>query len=179
FAEGRVFDQSQLDRLEQELRRQYFSAGKYAVDIKSTVTPLDSNRVAVSIQISEGRAARIRQINIVGNTVFDEDEILDEFELSTPTLFSFFTKSDQYSRQKLSGDLETLRSMYLDRGYVNFNIDSTQVSITPDKKDIYITINITEGEQYTISNVRLAGEMIVPEEELVPLISVERGSLFS
>ena len=179
FAEGRVFDQSQLDRLEQELRRQYFSAGKYAVDIKSTVTPLDSNRVGVSIEISEGRAARIRQINIVGNSVFSEKELLKEFELSPPTLFSFFTKSDQYSRQKLSGDLETLRSMYLDRGYVNFNIDSTQVSITPDKKDIYITINITEGEQYTISSVKLAGELIVPEQELVPLISVHRGSLFS
>jgi len=179
FAEGRVFDQSQLDRLEQELRRQYFSAGKYGVKIKSNVTPLDSNRVGVSIVVSEGKAARIKQINIVGNSAFDEDRLLKQFELTPPTMFSFFTKSDQYSRQKLSGDLEALRSWYLDHGYVNFNIDSTQVSITPDKKDIYITINIAEGEQYTISGVKLAGELILPEEELVPLISVRTGSLFS
>lgn len=179
FAEGRVFDQSQLDKLEQELRRQYFSAGKYAVSIKSTVTPLDNNRVGVDIKISEGKAARIKQINIVGNESFDESELLDEFELSPPTLFSFFSKADQYSRQKLSADLETLRSHYLDHGYVNFNIDSTQVSITPDKKDIYITINITEGQQYTISGVKLAGELIVPEDDLFKLISVRKGSLFS
>jgi outer membrane protein insertion porin family len=179
FAEGRVFDQSQLDRLEQELQRQYFSAGKYAVKIKSEVTPLDNNRVGVAIEISEGKAARIKQINIVGNHSYPEEELLDEFELTPPTLFSFFTKSDQYSREKLSGDLETLRSHYLDRGYVNFSIDSTQVSLTPDKKDIYITINITEGDQYTVSGVKLAGELIVPEEELFPLISVQQGGLFS
>ncbi len=179
FAEGRVFDQSQLDKLEKELRRQYFSRGKYAVRIESDVDPLSNNRVAVSINITEGKAARIRQINIVGNRAFDEDELLDEFELSPRTLFSFFTKKDQYSKQKLSGDLETLRSIYLDHGYVNFNIDSTQVSITPDKKDIYITINITEGEQYTVSGVKLAGELVLPEEELFKLVSVKRGGLFS
>ena len=179
FAEGRVFDQSQLDGLERELRRQYFSAGKYGVKIDSQVTPLANNRVAVTIDISEGKAARIKQINIVGNQSFKEDDLLDGFELSRPTLFSFFTKDDQYSRQKLSGDLETLRSFYLDRGYVNFSIDSTQVSITPDKKDIYITINITEGGQYTVSGVKLAGEFILPEEQLYYLISVTRGSLFS
>ena len=179
FAEGRVFDQSQLDRLEQELQRQYFSAGKYAVKIKSKITPMDNNRVGVAIDISEGKAARIKQINIVGNQSYDEDDLRDAFELTPPTLFSFFTKSDQYSREKLSGDLETLRSHYLDHGYVNFSIDSTQVSLTPDKKDIYITINITEGEQYTVSGVKLAGELIVPEEELFPLITVQDGGLFS
>ncbi|MDE0158105.1 MAG: outer membrane protein assembly factor BamA [Gammaproteobacteria bacterium] len=179
FAEGRVFDQSQLDGLERELRRQYFSAGKYAVNVNSEVTPLSSNRVAVSIDISEGKAARIKQINIVGNRSYREEDLLDDFELSEPTLLSFFTKDDQYSRQKLSGDLETLRSFYLDRGYVNFSIDSTQVSITPDKKDIYITINITEGGQYTVSGVKLAGEFILPEERLYNLISVTQGSLFS
>ena len=179
FAQGRVFDQSQLDGLERELRRQYFSAGKYAVTINSEVTPLSNNRVAVTIDISEGKAARIKQINIVGNQSYKEDDLLTDFELSRPTLFSFFTKDDQYSRQKLSGDLETLRSFYLDRGYVNFSIDSTQVSITPDKKDIYITINITEGGQYTVTGVKLAGEFILPEEQLYNLISVTRGSLFS
>lgn len=179
FAEGRVFDQSQLDKLEIELRRQYFSAGKYAVNIKSRVDPLSNNRVAVSITISEGKAARIKQINVVGNKAFDEDELLEDFELTGPTMLSFFTKSDQYSRQKLSGDLETLRSVYLDRGYVNFNIDSTQVTITPDKKDIYITINVTEGQQYTIAGVKLAGELILPEEDLFRQISVRKGGLFS
>lgn len=179
FAEGRVFDQSQLDGLERELRRQYFSAGKYAVKIDSQVTPLSDNRVAVSIDISEGKAAKIRQINIVGNHSFPEEDLLEEFELSQPTLFSFFTKDDQYSRQKLSGDLETLRSFYLDRGYVNFSIDSTQVSIPPDKKDIYITINITEGDQYVVSGVKLAGEFILPEERLARMITLSQDSLFS
>ena len=179
FAEGRVFDQSQLDGLERELRRQYFSAGKYALNINSEVTPLSNNRVAVSIEISEGKAARIKQINIVGNQSYREDDLLDEFELSKPGLLSFFTKDDQYSRQKLSGDLETLRSFYLDRGYVNFSIDSTQVSITPDKKDIYITINITEGGQYMVSGVKLAGEFILPEQQLYNLVSIAKGSLFS
>ena len=127
----------------------------------------------------KGRRRAIKQINIVGNRSYREQDLLDEFELSSPTLFSFFTKDDQYSRQKLSGDLEALRSYYLDRGYVNFSIDSTQVSITPDKKDIYITINITEGGQYTVSGVKLAGEFILPEERLYNLISVTRGSLFS
>ena len=179
FAVGRVFEQSQLEKLEKELRRQYYSAGKYGVDIDSTVTSLPNNRVAVAIEVAEGKAARIKQINIVGNTSYSESTLLDAFELSGPTLFSFFTKANQYSRQKLSADLETLRSHYLDHGFANFNIDSTQVSITPDKKDIYITINITEGEQYTIGSVRLAGEFILPEEDLFPLVVVNQGSLFS
>ncbi len=179
FAVGRVFDQSQLDRLERELQRQYFSAGKYAVKITSEITPLANNRVSVFIEVSEGKAAKIKQINIVGNKAYPEKRLLKDFELSGPTLFSFFSKKDQYSRQKLSGDLETLRSFYLDNGFINFSIDSTQVSITPDKKDIYVTINITEGEQYTIAAVRLAGELIVPEEDLFRLVSVRQGSLFS
>ena len=161
FAEGRVFNQKQLDGLKRELRRQYFSLGKYAVTINSTVTPLENNRVAVVIDISEGIAAKIRQINIVGNEVFSEKKLLKVFNLSTPTLFSFYTKIDQYSRQKLSADLESLRSYYLDHGYINFSVDSTQVSITPDKKDIYITINITEGAPFTISEIKLAGDLII------------------
>lgn len=179
FAEGRVFDKSQLDGLERELRRQYFSLGKYAVRIKSTVTELENNRVDVVIDISEGLPAKIRQINIVGNESFDEDDLLKQFKLSTPTLFSFFTKVDQYSKQKLSADLESLRSFYLDNGYVNFNIDSTQVSITPDKKDIYITVNVTEGEPFTVSRVELAGDLIIPEEDLFKQVRITRGDLFS
>jgi len=179
FAEGRVFDQSDLDRLERELRRQYFSAGKYAVKINSNVTPLANNRVSVSIDITEGSAAKIVKINIVGNKAFREKELLKLFELTSPTMISFFTKSDQYSRQKLSSDLENLRSFYLDNGYVNFNVDSTQVSITPDKNDIYITINLTEGVQYIVSGVKLAGDLILPEEQLFDLITVTQGKLFS
>jgi len=179
FAEGRVFNQAQLEKLEQELQRQYFSLGKYAVDIESTVTPIDNNRVAVVIDISEGIAAKIRQINIIGNEAFGEKKLLKLFKLSTPTLFSFFTKVDQYSRQKLSGDLESLRSFYLDNGYINFRIDSTQVSITPDKKDIYVTVNITEGEPFFISEVKLAGNLILLEEELIELVDVKKGELFS
>lgn len=179
FAEGRVFVQSQLDQTEQELQRQYYSFGKYAVKINSTVTKLDNNRVAILIEVSEGLAAKIKKINIVGNTVFKEKKLLKQFKLSTPTLFSFYTKNDQYSKQKLSGDLEALRSYYLDGGYLNFNIDSTQVSITPDKKDIYITINISEGEQYTVTDVKLAGDFILPEEDLFDLISINSGDLFS
>ncbi len=179
FAEGRVFEQSQLDQLERELRRQYFSQGKYGVRIKSEVISLDNNRVAVSIEVSEGKAARIKRLNIIGNKSFEEKKLLKEFELTGKTLISFFTKTDQYSRQKLSADLEALKSFYLDNGYVNFNIDSTQVSITPDKKDIYITINISEGAQYTISWVKLAGELILPEEELFKWVVVKQGNLFS
>lgn len=179
FAVGRTFDQSQLDTLEKELRRVYFSQGKYGISLNSTVTPLGNNRVSVDIELAEGKAARIKQINIVGNKSFDEKTLTKQFELKPPTLISFFTKSDQYSRQKLSGDLETLRSHYLDNGFINFNIESTQVSITPDKNDIYITINISEGEQFTVTGVKLAGELIVPEEELFNLVLVQQGSLFS
>jgi len=179
FAEGRVFNQSQLDKLEQELRRQYFSLGKYAVRIDSEVTPVENNRVNVTINISEGVAAKIRQINIVGNEAFDEDDLLNQFKLTTPTMISFFTKSDQYSREKLAADLESIRTYYLNNGYINFNIDSTQVSITPDKKDIYITVNITENEPYRISGLKLAGDLILPPEELFKLVDVRKGELFS
>ena len=179
FAEGRAFDRSQLEKLEQELTRQYNSLGKYAVRLESTVTELDNNRVAVTISVSEGVAAKIQKINVVGNTVFKEKKLLKNFKLSTTTLLSFYSKNDQYSRQKLSADLETLRSHYLNNGYINFNIDSTQVSITPDKKGIYITINITEGELFTVSEVRLTGDLILPEEELTGLIDVRQGDIFS
>lgn len=179
FAEGRVFDRSLLDKVEQELERQYFSRGKYGVKITTTVTPIERNRVGITIAVSEGRAARIKQISIVGNTVFDDEALLEEFQLSTPTLLSFYTGVDQYSKQKLSADLETLRSYYLDRGYINFNIDSTQVSITPDKQDIYVTINITEGDQYRVKEVRLAGDLVVEPTDLFPLVLLNPGDVFS
>lgn len=179
FAEGRAFDRSQLEKLEQELRRQYNSLGKYAVKIESTVTELDNNRVAVAIDVSEGVAAKIQKINIVGNTVFKEKKLLKLFKSTTPTLFSFFTKDDQYSRQKLTADIESLRSFYLNNGYINFNVDSSQVSITPDKKGIYITINITEGELFTVSEVNLTGKLILPEDDIFNLISVRGGDIFA
>ncbi|MGD8742391.1 MAG: outer membrane protein assembly factor BamA [Granulosicoccaceae bacterium] len=179
FAEGRVYDKSLLDKVEQELRRIYFSQGKYGVKIDKTITPLERNRVAITLDISEGVAARIHQINIVGNTTYADKDLLEEFELTTPTLFSFYTGTDQYSRQKLAADLERLRSFYLNRGYINFNVDSTQVTITPDRKDIYITINITEGERYAINKVKLAGEIVVPQEELFNLVEIRQGDHFS
>ncbi|MDQ7072324.1 MAG: outer membrane protein assembly factor BamA [Gammaproteobacteria bacterium] len=179
FAEGQVFQKAILDRVELELQRQYFSRGKYGIDISSDVTPLDRNRVAIRITMAEGVVATIGSINIVGNTVFDEDDLLDQFESTTGGLLSSFTKDNQYSRQKLSADLETLRSYYLDRGYVDFSVESTQVSITDDKKQMYITINIQEGPKYKIKEVRLAGNLIVPESELFDLVTIKKNAVFS
>jgi len=179
LAEGRTFDRSVLDRIQQELERQYFNQGKYAVNLTSTVTPLERNRVSIDINVVEGETALIKQINIVGNQAFEEEDLLDEFSLSTGGWFSRFTRDNQYSRPKLAGDLETLRSYYLDRGYINFKIDSTQVTITPDKKDIYVTINVSEGEVHTISDIRLAGELVTDAEEYFPLIHLRRGEPFA
>ncbi|EIJ44086.1 Beta-barrel assembly machine subunit BamA [Beggiatoa alba B18LD] len=179
FAEGRVFDKSTLERVKLELQRQYFSLGKYAVQIDTTVTPLDESRVAIDLKISEGVVAKIKQINIIGNKTYPDKALLSEMQLGTTGWLSFFTSNDQYSRQKLSADLEAIRSYYLDRGYINFTIDSTQVSITPDKKDVYITIAITEGEQYSISNIKLIGNLIVPESELTSKMTIKSGDVFS
>ena len=179
FAVGRVFTRSDFDRVKQEIQRYYFGTGRYAVDIETTVTPLERNRVGIRFDISEGLIARIKEIRIVGNVLYDEEELLDLFNLGTVGWFSWLSKRDQYSRQKLAADLEALRSFYLDRGYINFSIDSTQVSLTPDKKDVYITVNIDEGDQFVIRDIQLAGEFIVPEDELFELISVSRGEVFS
>jgi outer membrane protein insertion porin family len=179
LAEGSVFNRSLLERVEQELERQYFSRGKYGVKIETTVTPLERNRVGILIDVSEGVVAKIRQINIVGNTVYDDETLLDEFEQRTPNWLSFYTKDDQYSKQKLAADLETLRSWYQDRGYIKFNINSTQVSITADKKHIYITINVTEGEQYRVTEVRLSGDLVVEPERLFPSFRINAGDVYS
>ncbi len=179
LAEGKVFNRQVLDKVEQELRRQYFSRGKYGVKIDTDVTPLTRNRVGIRIVISEGRVAKIKQINIVGNHAFEEDDLLDEFELSTSNWLSFYTKDDQYSKQKLSADLERLRSYYLDRGYINFAIDSTQVAITPDKKEIYLTVNVREGEVFVLEKVKLAGNLVVDPEELIELVQIGPGEIFS
>jgi outer membrane protein insertion porin family len=179
FQEGRIFDRALLDQAEQELKRQYLTRGMYGVNITTTVTPVDRNRVAINFNINEGEVAKIKQINIVGHRAFSEKELVDLFTLRTPGWFTWYTKNDQYSRQKLQADLELLRSFYLNRGYMEFNIDSTQVSITPDRLDIYITVNITEGEIYTVSDVKLGGELLVPEEQLRALIAISAGEPFS
>lgn len=178
LAEGRVLDRAMLDKAEQELQRQYFNRGKYAVEIKSTLTPLERNRVAVQFDVVEGDSAKIRQINIVGNRDFKEKELLKEFSSTTPGWLTWYTKSDQYSKTRLAGDIEALRSFYLNRGYLEFNVDSTQVSISPDKQGIYITVNVTEGPQYTVSDVKLAGQMLVPEAELQKLVTIKPGEVF-
>ncbi len=179
LSEGRVFNSQIMDKVEQELRRQYYSHGKYGVVIKTDVAPLTRNRVGISIKISEGKVAKIKDINIVGNKVFDDKTLLGDFELSTTNLLSFYTKDDQYSKQKISADLERLRSYYLDRGYINFTIESTQIAITPNKKEIYITINVKEGDVFTLEKVKLAGNLVVDPEELVKLVQVGPGEIFS
>jgi outer membrane protein insertion porin family len=179
LSEGLIFDRSMLDKAEQEIKRQYLAQGKYGATVKAVVSPMERNRVAVRFDIEEGAVAKIKAINIVGNQVFDEDELRKQFALTTSNWMSWWSKDDQYSRQKLSADLEALRSFYMNQGYMDFSVDSTQVSITPDKRDIYITISLTEGEKYTVSDIKLAGEMLVPEEELKPLIAVNPGDTFN
>ena len=179
ISEGLIFDKSQLDRAEQEIKRQYLSTGKYGATVKTVVSPLERNRVAVRFEIEEGVVAKIRDINIVGNNAFTTDDLRAEFLLTTPNWMSWWNKDDQYSKQKLTADLETLKSFYMNQGYLEFSIDSTQVSISPEKQDIYITVNVTEGEKYTISDVKLAGELQVPEEELKPLIKIAKGDTFN
>ncbi len=179
LAEGEVYDQAVLDRLQQEMVRQYFSQGRYAVNVETRVTELERNRVRIAIIVDEGKVAEIRHINIVGNTVFEDEEITEEFESGIPPFWKFWSSEGQYSREKLSGDIEILRSWYLDRGYVDFNVESTQVSISPNKRDIYITANIVEGEVYSVEDVQLTGEMVIDESTLRRLIVVEPGEIFS
>ncbi len=178
-AESRIFDRSALDRAEQEFKRQYINRGYYAMQVTTTVTPQERNRVAVNFTVEEGDVAKIANINIVGAQAFSESALIKEMQLSTPGWFTWYTKNDQYSKQKLQADLETLRSFYTNRGYLEFLVDSTQVSITPDKEQIYITINFTEGPKYTIGDVRLAGELLLPEQELMRLILVRAGDVYS
>jgi outer membrane protein insertion porin family len=179
LSEGRIFDRGLLDKVEQELKRQYISRGKYAAQITTTATPLERNRVAVRFDIVEGDVAKIRQISIIGSKAFKESDLLSQFKLRTPGLMTWYTKDDQYSKQKLSGDIEALKSYYLDRGYLEFNVDSTQVSITPDKKDVYISVGVTEGPQFTVSSVNVAGEMLIPRDEALKLVQLKAGEIFS
>ncbi len=179
LAEGRIFDRSLLERSEQELRRQYLSRGLYGVEVKTTVTPIERNRVNVSMVVNEGDIARIRSITFTGNNVFSDSTLRDAMELTTPNWLSWYSKRDQYSRQKLGADLESIRSFYLNRGFLDFRIESTQVSISPDRNDIFINVNLFEGERYTVSGVKLSGELLGLEEELTALIDVKPGETFN
>lgn len=179
LAEARIFDKGALDKATQELKRQYVARGKYGVTVTTTVTELERNRVGIVFNVVEGDVSKIKQINIVGNQVYQEDELLGLMKLSTPDWMSWFSKNDQYSKQKLSADMEAMRSFYMDSGYLEFTIDSTQVSITPDKKDIYITINVTEGAKYTVSKVGVSGNMLIAKEEIEKLVQVKAGDTFS
>jgi len=179
LAEGRTFDRSVLETAEQELKRQYLSRGRYAAEVQTTVTPLERNRVGINVAVTEGDVAKIRSINIVGAQAFAEKELLEQFVLRTPGWLTWYTKLDQYSKQKLAADLESLKSFYQNRGYLDFTIDSTQVSITPDRRDIYITVNVSEGEKYTVSDVQLGGQMLLPREEIEKLIQLRPGQIFS
>jgi outer membrane protein insertion porin family len=179
IAEAKIYDKSLLDRAEKELKRQYTSRGFYGAKITTTVTPLERNRVALRFDIEEGNVTKIADINIIGAKEFTERELLRNFKLTTPGWFTWFTKDDQYSKQQLTADLESLRSFYLNRGYLEFNIDSTQVSITPDREKIYITVAVTEGPVYKIGDVKFSGELIVAEAELRSLVLVKPGDTFS
>lgn len=179
LAEGRILDKSLLDRAAQELKRQYYNRGMYAVEVAARTSPLERNRVAVNFEINEGDISKISAINIIGAKAFKEKDLLDLFALRTPGWLTWWTKNDQYSKQKLTADLESLRSHYMNQGYLEFNIDSTQVSITPDKKDIYLSVNITEGEKYTVSGYKIAGDLPVPEKDLDALVLLKAGDVFS
>ena len=179
LATGKTFDRSVLEDVKQFLTDQYFSRGKYAVRIDAQVEDVPDNRVRVKIDIKEGKRARIRQINVVGNQTYSEKDILEDFELKTPNWLSWYRQDDRYSRESLQGDLEKLRSYYMDRGYANFEIDSTQVAIAPEKDDIFITVNVSEGEVFKVSSVKLAGTFVVPEEELKNYLLIKPGETFS
>jgi outer membrane protein insertion porin family len=179
IAESKIYDKSVLDRAEKELKRQYTSRGFYSSTVRTTVTPLERNRVSLRFDIEEGEITRIADINIIGAKDFSERQILREMQLTTPGWLTWITKDDQYSKQKLTADLESLRSFYLNRGYLEFNIESTQVSITPDREKIFITIAITEGPVYRLGELRFGGDLLVAERELRELLAMRTGDTFS
>lgn len=179
LARGRTFDRSVLDNVEMFLREQYYDRGKYGVSIDTEITDRPNNTVRVKVNVKEGDRAKIRQVNIVGNETFDDDEIREGFTLDTANWLSWIRQDDRYAKEALEGDLEVLRSFYMDRGYADFKVDSTQVAISPNKKDIFVTIGIKEGDLYTISEVKLVGEMVIPEQFLRGLILTKPGAVFN
>ncbi|MBU6956401.1 outer membrane protein assembly factor BamA [Pseudomonas sp. CVAP len=179
LAEGEIFQRATLEGVRNELQRQYVAQGRYSATVDTEVVPQPRNRVGLKVNINEGTVAAIQHINVVGNTVFPDEDLIDLFELKTSNWLSFFKNDDKYAREKLSGDLERLRSYYLDRGYINMDIASTQVSITPDKKHVYITVNINEGQKYNVRDVKLSGDLKVPEDQVKALLLVQKGQVFS
>ncbi len=179
LSEGETYNPLNLDRVTQELTRQYNNRGKYGVTISPTITPLDRNRVDVTIKIAEGKPARIRDINIVGNTLFSDASIRHNWESSTSNWLSWYKRDDQYSREKVSGDLEKLSNYYLDRGYVDFNMESAQIAISPSLRDMYVTANITEGEKYKVSDVKVSGDTVLPQEQVEKMVALHKGDVFS
>lgn len=179
LAIGQVFQRSTLEGMRQELHRQYVSQGRYDAAIETEVVEQARNRVDVNIIVDEGTVAKIKHINIVGNEVYDDEELREAIELKSSGWLSWIRGDDKYSREKLQGDLETIESWYLDRGYIRFSIDSTQVSVTPDLGAVYITMNVTEGEQYTVDEVDLSGDIVIAEEDLRRYLVVRKGQRFS
>ncbi|MBX9403819.1 outer membrane protein assembly factor BamA [Lysobacter sp. BMK333-48F3] len=179
LAEGETFDRLALDKVTQDLTRQYNNRGKYNVEITNSVNRLDRNRVDLTITVKEGKAAKIRHINLIGNDKFEQKDILDGWESREHNWLSWYRRDDQYSREKLSGDLEKLNSYYLDRGYVDFSIDSTQVAISPDRQDMFLTAGVTEGDQYKVASVQVTGDTILPKEEIEKLVIVKPEQIFS
>jgi outer membrane protein insertion porin family len=179
LAEGEVYNRLVIDKVQQELTRQYYNRGKYNVKVTPSVKKLDRNRVEVTIAVGEGKASKIRHINIVGNKRFTDEEITKEFEAKTTNWLSWYKRDDQYAKEKIQGDLEKLRAYYLDRGYVDFEVESTQVTISPDRRNIYITANVTEGEVYKIKETKLTGTFIIGQDALEPLIFTQKGDIFS
>lgn len=179
FAQGRVFDQSMLEQAQFELRQAYLNKGKYAVEISPTVTPLPRNRVGINFDLFEGGVSRIREINIVGNSAFSQSRLRDLMSLTTPGWLTWYTDADKYSREKLERDVEAIKSFYLDRGYLEFKIEPPQVSISGDRQDIFITLTLTEGKPYTVSEVKLAGELLGLESEIKELVQLKSGQVFS
>ncbi|MGJ7917857.1 outer membrane protein assembly factor BamA [Massilia sp. LXY-6] len=177
--ETKIFDKASVDRAEQELKRQYLSHGLYGVKITTTVTPIERNRVTIMFNVDEGDAAKIKGINIVGNKAFSDKQLRELLQLNTSGWFTWYSKADQYSKQKLTGDLEAIKSWYANHGYLEATVESTQVAITPDKKDIYLTINISEGEKYTVTGVKMEGETFGRTEELKQLILLRPGQTYS
>lgn len=179
LAEGEVFQRATLEGVRNELLRQYVAQGRYSAAVDAEVVAQPRNRVGLKIRIDEGEVAAIKHINVVGNSVFDQAELDDQFTLKTSNWMSFFKNDDKYAREKLSGDLERLRSYYMDRGYINMEIVSTQVSISPDKKQVFITVNINEGTKYTVRDIKLRGDLKVPEDQITALLLVQKGQVFS
>jgi outer membrane protein insertion porin family len=179
LAVGQVFQRSTLEGMQLELQRQYVQQGRYDANIETEVLPEPRNRVSVNIEVDEGTVAAIKHVNIVGNSVFSNEDLTDVFELKETGWLSFFTNDDKYSREKLTGDLEALTSFYMDRGYLQFSIDSTQVSVSPSKKEVFITANVTEGEKFTIDEVALSGDLVLDESDLRRYVLVTEGQTFS